>query len=186
MSERSDARARGDTHYWTGRPCPKGHVAMRFTSGGNCCECLALKAKSPEKKRYDKAYYSENRERISAREKDAYKNVRDVKIAAAALWAKSNPAKRRAISMSYKSRRRALESAGMSGPELLAWRKSAEPVCYWCGADCRSGFEVDHYVALSKGGTHTADNLVVACPDCNRRKNARDPLEFANTVGRLF
>ena len=39
---------------------------------------------------------------------------------------------------------------------------------------------------LSKGGEHTLTNLVVSCPTCNLQKNAKDPIEFANKLGRLL
>jgi 5-methylcytosine-specific restriction endonuclease McrA len=30
----------------------------------------------------------------------------------------------------------------------------------------------DHVIALANGGAHAADNIVPACPKCNRRKSA--------------
>lgn len=37
---RNEAAAAGLTRYNTGRPCRNGHTADRYTSTGNCCECL--------------------------------------------------------------------------------------------------------------------------------------------------
>lgn len=46
--------------------------------------------------------------------------------------------------------------------------------CAYCGATfLRGNFEFDHVVPLSKGGAHSADNLVVACRKCNASKGAR-------------
>ena len=36
---RDEAKARGLKRYFTGKPCKHGHVALRFTSGGNCARC---------------------------------------------------------------------------------------------------------------------------------------------------
>lgn len=36
------------------------------------------------------------------------------------------------------------------------------------------GLEMDHFVPESAGGTTTAENLVLACPPCNRSKGAGD------------
>lgn len=36
---RSEAKAAGDKHYFTGEPCVRGHVAKRFTSIGKCSLC---------------------------------------------------------------------------------------------------------------------------------------------------
>lgn len=45
--------------------------------------------------------------------------------------------------------------------------------CVYCGSHER--LTMDHYIPVSKGGTHTKENVVPACLDCNRHKNARDP-----------
>lgn len=43
--------------------------------------------------------------------------------------------------------------------------------CYLCGRQLATGdIHIDHVVPLSRGGTHTADNLRVACQHCNNRK----------------
>jgi hypothetical protein len=36
---RKDALAQGLTHYFTGKPCKRGHVAARYAKTGNCVEC---------------------------------------------------------------------------------------------------------------------------------------------------
>jgi 5-methylcytosine-specific restriction endonuclease McrA len=52
--------------------------------------------------------------------------------------------------------------------------------CEWCGDNLvGKDFELDHVVSLRQGGQHQANNLVVACPDCNRRKAEKAPLQFA-------
>ena len=43
--------------------------------------------------------------------------------------------------------------------------------CAYCGVSLsRFGFAVDHVVPLSNGGLHVPENLVIACPPCNRAK----------------
>lgn len=42
---RSEARALGVKRYYTGKPCPKGHVTYRYAAGGGCAECQAIRAK---------------------------------------------------------------------------------------------------------------------------------------------
>lgn len=39
MSNWSEAVKNGDKHYFTGKPCKRGHVALRFTKGGGCVDC---------------------------------------------------------------------------------------------------------------------------------------------------
>lgn len=39
---RAVAKAQNAAHYFNGLPCPKGHIAFRFTSSGRCAECTTL------------------------------------------------------------------------------------------------------------------------------------------------
>lgn len=42
-SDINEARERGETYYFTGRPCKHGHLALRRTKGAQCMECARLK-----------------------------------------------------------------------------------------------------------------------------------------------
>jgi len=42
--------------------------------------------------------------------------------------------------------------------------------CYWCGTSLPQGGHADHIVPLSKGGSHTCDNIVASCKQCNETK----------------
>jgi 5-methylcytosine-specific restriction endonuclease McrA len=55
--------------------------------------------------------------------------------------------------------------------------------CWWCGETLGADAHIDHVIALSRGGLHSRNNIVLACKPCNLRKNAKMPHEFA---GRLF
>jgi len=55
----------------------------------------------------------------------------------------------------------------------------AEVVCSYCKQDIpEEDRTADHRVPLSRGGTHTADNLVMACQRCNSAKSATDETTF--------
>ncbi len=52
-------------------------------------------------------------------------------------------------------------------------------MCGWCGVTLlKQDFEIDHIIALADRGAHSAENLVVACPVCNRQKASQAPLKF--------
>lgn len=56
-------------------------------------------------------------------------------------------------------------------------------------ANCRRvliAHELDHVVPLAKGGSNTDGNAQLLCPLCNRRKHAKDPIDFAQEQGRLL
>lgn len=50
--------------------------------------------------------------------------------------------------------------------------------CGYCGVQGK--MSKDHVIPLSKGGSHTLDNLVPACLHCNKTKQARGPLAMVN------
>lgn len=57
--------------------------------------------------------------------------------------------------------------------------------CEWCGDSLiKSAFELDHVVSLRAGGSNAAANVVVSCPDCNRRKGRKHPARFAAEIYR--
>ncbi|HEC22329.1 MAG TPA: HNH endonuclease [Chloroflexi bacterium] len=48
--------------------------------------------------------------------------------------------------------------------------------CQYCGKRT-SQLTIDHVIPRHRGGEHTWENLVTACPACNRRKGGRTPEE---------
>lgn len=54
--------------------------------------------------------------------------------------------------------------------------------CHYCGEKLEiygpHKFQVDHFIPLSRGGSNFMNNLVVACPDCNRAKADKLPWEY--------
>lgn len=173
---------------YIGTTCPRGHSGLRYTGHGVCVECASEKAKSAAKKAYDKARYQSEavRAHVVARSASYYALNAERAKATTRAWVLRNPDRRRDISQSYKHRRRTVESTGITGAELGAWKKAQKKVCYWCGQKCEKSHVVDHYVPLAKGGKHEIGNLVIACRPCNAQKSAKDPIEFAKSRGRLF
>jgi 5-methylcytosine-specific restriction endonuclease McrA len=45
---------------------------------------------------------------------------------------------------------------------------------------------MDHIVPLAAGGTNFRGNLQAVCRSCNSRKHAKDPIEFARSLGNLL
>ena len=43
---RTDARAQGIKFYFTGKPCPMGHVTRRFVSTCGCVDCGLIKSRT--------------------------------------------------------------------------------------------------------------------------------------------
>jgi 5-methylcytosine-specific restriction endonuclease McrA len=53
-------------------------------------------------------------------------------------------------------------------------------VCAYCNTNLlQQAFELDHIIPLAERGAHHTANLVLTCPDCNRKKAQQTPLKFA-------
>lgn len=72
------------------------------------------------------------------------------------------------------ARRRLRTIRGRCDLTIQQWRdilKAYRRCCAYCGLP-KTILWKDHVIPLAKGGEHTADNIVPACPPCNRRKSA--------------
>ena len=76
-TDRATAKATGAKYYYTGKPCARGHVALRKTKGA-CVECMkedwaldnkkrSEKPKSEAAKAAGRRYYEKNKEAVKAR-----------------------------------------------------------------------------------------------------------------------
>ena len=99
------------------------------------------------------------------------------------MWIANNR-ERYALLQSYNSaKRRAILAGGPLGekvsPGIIQCKlfKQSEK-CFYCGTDIVSGFHIDHFIPLSKGGAHSQENLVLACKKCNQTKHAIMPGKF--------
>lgn len=167
---------RKDGRYPYCKPCHVAEVRVRQSDP-------TQKAK---KRIYDRERVARLKDRLRGQYRANYERTRETKIANAAKWAAANREKRRLISQTYKHRRRATEREGMSSGELQTWKRAQLKVCHWCDKACARSYVVDHVKPLAKGGEHRAHNLVISCRPCNARKSARDPIEFAQSIGRLL
>ena len=55
--------------------------------------------------------------------------------------------------------------------------------CFYCQVQlqhARNSWNADHVIPLSRGGSNGIENIVIACPTCNRRKNDKLPHEWLN------
>ncbi len=76
-TDRATAKATGAKYYYTGKPCARGHIALRKTKGA-CVECMkedwaldnkrrSEKPKSEAARAAGKRYYEKNKEAVKAR-----------------------------------------------------------------------------------------------------------------------
>jgi len=149
---------------------------------------------------YQKNYENDNKDIISERRKNERLNdpekfrkrslqYRANNIISIANYKKEyvKTDKGKAVTINTKNKRRAIEKLGnVSSNDLMKLQKTATR-CYWCGKELKNkSVNLDHYVPLAKGGEHRLDNFVIACEFCNKSKGSKDPLIFAQSIGKLL
>lgn len=154
-----------------------------------------------------KAYATANKKAVSDFHKSYYEtNKEKMKAASRKNWAgrmadpekaekerarkreqhKKNPEAKR----SYVRKRRAMirgAEGKHNAKDIARLLEAQKHRCVYCPTDLRAeGYEVDHIVALSRGGSNWPSNLQILCKPCNRSKWCKDPLDFAKEKGRLL
>lgn len=96
-------------------------------------------------------------------------------------WHRRNPGARRAYRHNREARKRDLPGTH-SAADVRAQYERQSGRCYYCQKVVVSGYHVDHVIPLSKGGSNGPENIVIACADCNLRKNAAHPMDWAGIL----
>lgn len=122
----------------------------------------------PEERR---AYlYDYNRsEKVKEKERARYNTPADKEKAR--KW-RHSPGARLVRQAKYYRRRARLQNAAsnLTKQEWENTLKSYGGKCVYCGGD---GTTIDHVVPIARGGSHSVNNVVPACPTCNSSKNAK-------------
>lgn len=149
----------------------------------------------------NKILVSNNIEKEKARKKKIYYQNKEYYNNKSKQWRANNPDKVKAHNKRYFSteigkaisknshhkRRLAIKNGSISGKELLEIQSNAK-VCYWCNVKItkETKVHIDHYIPICNGGEHSKENIVISCSKCNHKKHSKDPIVFANSIGRLL
>lgn len=110
-------------------------------------------------KRFDR-YRKENKEKISERNKKFAKENKEL--------------------VNVKSqRRRAIKRKLSSSLTVKQWNQVKlyfNNYCCYCGEE--KTLTQEHFIALTKGGEYTINNIIPVCQNCNSRKNTKDFFEW--------
>lgn len=183
-AERSDARNSGRPRYFTGQPCPKGHVAERYASKGSCVECTRIarqRQNSDVANAQDRARRLKNPEKARANDRLArQRNPAGIRESAR-RWRISHPAYeadrrkenlqvrlayhlRNRFKAALKSRARAgsaVRDLGCTIPELIMWMESLfSPGMTW---ENYGHWHIDHRRPLSSFDLTERHQVLVAC-----------------------
>jgi len=137
--------------------------------------------------KYKKEYQQINKDKLSNKNKIYRQTERGKNNIQEQMKKYSRTPKGKAVKKNDSHKRRALKNKGdVTSNQIMELQQSTK-LCYWCHEPLKNlKPHIDHYVALSKGGEHTLSNLVVSCSKCNLQKSSKDPITFANSIGRLL
>lgn len=204
--KRLDARAAGLTHYFTGLPCGKGHLAQRFVSTFTCLVCWREHDRRfralnrPRIRGYENAWKAANPEKNKQKKQRNYQRNRDAKIARHRAWRAANhdaakasskawkqlhPAEHNVHKRNYRARRRG-NGGAHTVDQILDLLEKQRNRCAACRKNIKSSYHADHIVPLARGGSNDIGNIQLLCVACNLSKGHSDPIEWAQKKGRLL
>jgi len=181
----------GSRFFYSGKPCPYGHRGERYVSGNARVECMLAKTirNRDKKKEYNARKYRENPTRyVESIKAWVASNPARIKEKAARFYER-HPEAKRAQTQRDRARRKGVEGR-FSAADIRRLRERQRNRCACCKAPFtkvkKNAFHVDHIMPISGGGTNWPHNLQLLCPTCNLKKGAKDPIEFAASIGRLL
>lgn len=206
VTKRCDAMALGMSRYYTGKPCPRGHICERYLPYSGCVECCSImtseyKVRHPERAKASQAKWGlANRDKLRAKGRRKYlrnpalfkkhaklRRLTKPEIVKAGMqrWRIANPDKMRI----YDNTRRML-IAGAAGKhtakEIALLLEKQNWRCVYCRVSLKDKYHVDHIMPIALGGSNDISNIQCLCQTCNRRKHAKDPIIFAQESGLLL
>jgi hypothetical protein len=178
--DRATAKATGATHYYTGLPCIRGHIALRKTKG-SCVECMkedwaidnkkrAEKPKSEASKEAGRRYYEKNKEAVKAR---ANARPLEERVRHKKAHKQNHPEYYKSLTSVRKRRHRKASPRWLTKDQKLAMRHlylQAMELTKLTG----ERYVVDHIVPLISDevcGLHVPWNLRVITQEENLRKS---------------
>lgn len=145
-----------------------------------------------------KANHLKNIDKVRERRKLRYQRERTEAIASARLWETQNPERTKKRKRDWelanvgkvKASQAAIRAKRPIGSftyaEIQNLLRIQNGLCIGCQCLIVGCYHIDHVIPIARDGTNTIDNIQLLCGKCNRQKSARDPYEWANSIGRLF
>ena len=185
------ARGAGLLHFSIGKSCIHGHKDKRFVCNGYCVQCSVDRCKkwndahpghmaagARRRRAADPTGHRAEVKRWASKNSDKLRK-------ADKAWRAANLEYWRLYMAVYSQNRRArkAKNGGFYTPDdVTALHTKQHGKCAACGDDTKK-LEVDHIVAVIRGGSNDPINLQLLCGWCNKSKGTRDMVEWATVHG---
>lgn len=133
-----------------------------------------LKSKASEKGKIRRQKHYES---IRKCERDYRAAHKAQQAEAVRRWQRENPQKVKIIAHRYRARKKSA-SGSHTVEDITRLYEAQRGLCKYCGKDISSGYQVDHVMPLSRGGSNWPDNLALACKSCNSSKKDKTLTEW--------
>ena len=134
-----------------------------------------------------KRFYQDNKDKLSIQQKEYYQTNKDKILTRVKEYRQTETG--RLVKRNSNSKRRYLRKINSDGTlhcevrypltkELQELLHTQDYKCNNCRSDITNAKHLDHHIPLSKGGTHSINNVVWLCPTCNMTKSDKMPREL--------
>lgn len=185
--EKSRSKEYRDTHKEQGRMASKNYQeAHKEEIAAYHKKYMQDEGRKEARKEYLAQYYQEHIQEISEQHRQYYLDHQEETCERQGLYLRTEQG--RMVSRAHKHRRKAQKKASegsYTSQQLQEQFQRQKGKCYYCKKKLAQGWHADHVTPLSKGGSNTIENIVIACQTCNLHKSAKLPHEWLEN-GRLF
>lgn len=182
---RKEAKALWLKRYYTGKPCPHGHVAERLVSNFGCVVCHVGKVgrwrAGNAEKQHDtyQIWYFKNRKKKNTQSLEWSHVNKKRHLQNSKDWRNAFPEKRRANEHKRRARK--------AGAEGFYTDIDVQQLYYDQGGLCLCGtplypHTIDHKTPLVRGGSNWPDNIQLLCLPCNSSKGSKTMGEWRSHV----
>lgn len=182
------ARELGETYYFTGKRCTKGHLSPRYSSSGNCVQCIAVTRGKAEINHKGKSSKRSQANQLAALKAVAngfteYQSTEPCSKGHYRRYVTTN----NCIDCNDINRQQRYEKAkwarikkeyGLSSADVFEMLKNQRNACLICGVSIANGYHIDHCHSSGKvrGLLCSRCNQAIGLldEDQNRLKKAAD------------
>jgi 5-methylcytosine-specific restriction endonuclease McrA len=166
------------------------------------CQCPTVlprkqwQRNNPDKMRhYQRTSYVKNRDKLIAWHREYHRNHKEQEADYRRKYIEANREKMRErrrlrqlrnpeekrIHVRLRRKRIAIAQGHHTPADVKRQYEAQRGKCYYCGCELNGTYQTDHVIPISRGGSDSMENIVVACASCNLSKGNKLPHEWAGS-----